>query len=118
MQWLTQNWLWILLAVGFFFMMRRGGCGMGVGMKGHESHGDHGSQMPHLTEESKSADTAIDPVNKVTLKITDALTSVYHGKVYYFVSAENRTIFEADPVQYAGTDQPDTQQHKTHHHGC
>lgn len=114
MQWLTQNWIWILLAVGFFFMMRRGGCGSG-GMK---SHDHHGGDTQHSNDENTPAATAIDPVNKATLDIAGALTSVYRGKVYYFGSAENRTIFEAKPEQYAGSDQPDTQQHKTHHHGC
>ncbi len=124
MQWITQNWLWMLLAVGFFFMMRRGGCGMGGGMKGHESHGDHashgdhGSQMPSHAEENKSAGTAIDPVNKATLDSATALTSVYHGKTYYFSSAENRTIFEADPAQYASAELAEQQPHKSHHHGC
>lgn len=115
MQWLAQNWIWILLVVGFFFMMRRGGCGMGCGMK---SHDHHGGDTQHSTEENKSAATAIDPVNKATLDIAAALTSVYRGKTYYFASAENRAIFEAKPEQYAGSDQPDPHQHKTHHHGC
>ena len=115
MQWLAQNWIWILLIVGFFFMMRRGGCGMGGGMKSHEHHG---GDMQHGTDENKPAATTIDPVNKATLDTAVALTSVYRGKIYYFASAENRAIFEADPVQYAGSDQPDAQQHKTHHHGC
>lgn len=30
MTWLGQNWLWIVLAIGAFFLMTRmGGCGMG-----------------------------------------------------------------------------------------
>jgi hypothetical protein len=31
MEWLGQNWLWIVLAIGAFFLMTRmgGGCGMG-----------------------------------------------------------------------------------------
>ena len=115
MQWLAQNWIWILLVVGFFFMMRRGGCGMGGGMEGHDHH-DGDTQ--HSTEADKSATTATDPVNKTTLDIATALTSVYHGKTYYFASAENRAIFEAKPEQYAGSDQPDPQQHKTHRHSC
>lgn len=115
MQWIAQNWLWILLVVGFFFMMRRGGCGMGGGMK---SYDHHGGDSQHGTDENKSATTAIDPVNRASLDIAGALTSVYHGKIYYFGSAENRAIFEADPAQYAGSDQPDPHQHKTHRHSC
>jgi len=49
MQWLAQNWLWILLVVGFFFMMRRGGCGGGM-----KSHGQHGGDTQHGNEENKS----------------------------------------------------------------
>ena len=115
MEWLAQNWIWILLVTGFFFMMRRGGCGMGGGMK---SHGQHGGDTQHSAETDKSAATVTDPVDKATLDIATALTSVYRGKVYYFGSAENRAIFEAKPEQYAGPDQPDMHQHKSHHHGC
>lgn len=114
MQWLAQNWIWIILIIGFFFMMRRGGCG-GGGMKNHDRHG---GDSQHGTDENKPATTAIDPVNKATLDIAGALTSLYRGKVYYFGSAENRAIFEAKPEQYAGPDQPDLQKHKSHHHGC
>jgi len=92
--------------------------GMGGGMKGHENHGSHGGEMPHHVDENQSADSAIDPVNKATLDIATALTSVHQGKTYYFGSAENRTIFEAKPEQYAGSDQPDSHQHKSHQHGC
>ena len=38
MNWLSQNWLWILLAIGVVFMMRRGGMGCGMG------HAHHGPQ--------------------------------------------------------------------------
>ncbi len=31
MSWLSQNWIWILLALGMVFMMRRGGMGCGMG---------------------------------------------------------------------------------------
>ncbi|MDX8378590.1 MAG: YHS domain-containing protein [Gallionella sp.] len=117
MQWLTQNGVWILLAVGFFYMMRRGGCGMGGGMKGHESHGDQGSQMPHHGEQNKFSGAEIDPVNKATLDSATALTAVYHGKIYYFGSAENRVIFEADSAQYASAEQAEPQSHKSHHQG-
>ena len=113
MQWLAQNWIWILLVVGFFFMMRRGGCAGGM-----NRHARHGGDTQHGTDENKPATTAIDPVNKATLDIAGALTSVYRGKIYYFASVENRAIFEAKPEQYVGSDQPDPHQHKTHHHGC
>lgn len=40
MSWLTQNWVWIVVAIGLIWMMRRGGmpgCGMG--------HSGHGSEQ-------------------------------------------------------------------------
>lgn len=113
MQWLAQNWIWILLVVGFFFMMRRGGCGGGTNRQDRQ-----GGDTQHSTAEDKSAAAATDPVNLATLDTTVALTSVYRGKTYYFASAENRAIFEAKPEQYAGSDQPDPHQHKTHRHSC
>ena len=32
MDWLSQNWIWVVLLVGGFYVMRRmGGCGMSMG---------------------------------------------------------------------------------------
>ena len=42
MNWLAQNWVWILLAVGVVWFLSRGGLA-GCGMGGHGSHPDHGS---------------------------------------------------------------------------
>lgn len=36
MQWLSQNWIWIVFAIGIVLLMRRGG--LGCGMKGHHHH--------------------------------------------------------------------------------
>lgn len=113
MQWFAQNWIWIILIIGFFFLMRRGGCGGGM-----NRHDHHDGDAQHSAEENKPAISAIDPVNNATLDTAVALTSVYRGKTYYFASAENRAIFEAKPEQYVGSDQSDAHQHKTHHHGC
>ena len=113
MQWLAQNWIWIILVAGFFFLMRRGGCGGRMNRQDHQ-----GGDTQHSTGKDESVATAIDPVNNATLDTAVALTSVYLGKTYYFGSAENRAIFEAKPEQYAGSDQPDPHQHKTHRHGC
>jgi len=40
MEWLSQNWIWVALAIGALFMMSRGALGHGVG--GHAAH-DHGN---------------------------------------------------------------------------
>jgi YHS domain-containing protein len=113
MAWLAQNWIWIILIVGFFFLMRRGGCGGGMNRQDR-----HGGDTQHSAEEDNPIAAVTDPVSNATLDTAVALTSVYRGKIYYFASAENRAIFEAKPEQYAGSDQPDPHQHKTHRHGC
>ena len=51
MAWLSQNWIWIVVAIGFLVLMRRGGmaCGMGQG------HGDEQAK-PTTTAPEKPAD--------------------------------------------------------------
>ncbi len=56
MEWLSRNWIWLALAVGFvaFFARGRGGCGMGHG--GHEhQQGGRGDRSPE-TSPSASVD--------------------------------------------------------------
>ena len=48
MEWLTGNWIWLVLGLGVAWFFFRGGCGMG----GHGSHGAHGAPR------SKEIDTA------------------------------------------------------------
>jgi len=41
MAWLSDNWVWIALAIGAFFLMTRmGGMGCGMGGMGHQHGGD------------------------------------------------------------------------------
>lgn len=40
MEWLANNWVWILVGIGFVWLMSRGGAGMGCCGGGH-SHGTH-----------------------------------------------------------------------------
>jgi hypothetical protein len=40
MNWLTQNWVWIALAIGAVWLFSRGGLA-GCGMGGHGGHGGH-----------------------------------------------------------------------------
>jgi hypothetical protein len=55
--WITANWIWILLAIGAgWFVLRRGG--MGCGMGGHRSHVGARPAMkePELGAESPNID--------------------------------------------------------------
>ncbi len=53
-----------------------------------------------------------------------ALTSLHHGRIYYFASKENRDRFEASPEEYTGkvaghaVPGSDAQREHQHRHGC
>ncbi len=58
MEWLANNWLWILVGLGFFWFMSRGHAGMGCCGGGHahgtpkESPEQEGSEKPVPTKGS------------------------------------------------------------------
>jgi hypothetical protein len=55
MEWLTENWLWILLGIGFMWMLSRRG-GMGCGMGSHScGHSQHGAKTNRETEEQEKS---------------------------------------------------------------
>jgi YHS domain-containing protein len=127
MNWLLQNWVWIVvLALGAVWMFRRGGLA-GFGMGGHGGQGGFPSWGGGQTHESSShgdappsADTsgkAIDPVSGHEVLAAQAITAAYQGRIVYFESAENRQRFEATPEQYARNLAPlPPPQHRRH--GC
>ena len=41
MEWLTENWLWILLGIGFVWLLSSGRMGCGMGGHGRSTH-EHG----------------------------------------------------------------------------
>lgn len=45
MEWLTENWLWVLLGIGFVWFLSRGRAGMGC-CGGGDSHGTHQHEEP------------------------------------------------------------------------
>jgi YHS domain-containing protein len=120
MQWLSQNWIWIVFAIGVILLVRRGGigCGMGHGHSGH-SRGEQtpsGSDHDHVHENRNSFKDAVtgEMVNQKA-----ALTSAFQGRVYYFASKENRDRFEATPAQYSSLPSQDQADgHRHHQHGC
>lgn len=131
MDWLTQNWVWILLGLGAVWMFSRGGLA-GCGMGGHGGHGGHGGgtgPAPGGTPpggggtmrnqdpaSGANAEKAIDPVSGHEVLTAQALTAAYQGRIFYFESPENRQRFEAAPQQYSPNAAPAPQQHR--HHGC
>jgi len=102
MRWLSQNWFWIVLALGVFLLMRRGG--MGCGMGGHRRRPDESG--------SRESESPRDPVNGHSVDMTHALTTTFDGRTYYFESEETRAEFNRDPKSY-----PPIRSHR-HHRGC
>jgi len=114
MNWLAQNWLWILLAVGVLFVLGRSGH---HGRRGYGYHGGHGGSLGSggfghaghsagdgsgdRSTHSTDPKIAIDPVTRHDVATDHAATSVYQGRIYYFETAESRQRFEASPEQYA-----------------
>ena len=61
MNWLAQNWVWIVVAAGLIWMMRRGGmpgCGMG-----HAHHGGGTSGTDSGIPPAEKAGRSTDPVS-------------------------------------------------------
>lgn len=111
MDWLSQNWIWIVLAFVVLLVIRRGGlAGCGIG----HAH-DHGSTTSR--GEGSSAGTA-DPINGKPVDKEHALTSFYGGRLYYFESAESRQRFEASPERYARAAVNDSAPAAHRHRGC
>ena len=113
MSWLTQNWVWVVVAIAiawFFFRGRLGGAlgglgGHGGGFGGHGSghgggQGSHDEQ-PGSARPANAPEATIDAVSGEAVVTAQALSTVYQGKIYYFASKENRERFEAAPQDYA-----------------
>lgn len=109
MQWLAQNWIWIIFAFGIFLMMRRGGMGCGKG-HGH-SHANDSSAQHHGNSGDRQSR---DPVSGEVVDPETAINAMYKGRLYYFASRENREKFEASPTQYAAS----AASHPHRRHGC
>lgn len=114
MNWLSQNWVWVVLAIGaafYFFRGRAGGHGGGHGhgpggLLGGMGHGGDGgveerNKQPDRQTAVDAPELAVDPVGGEAVRTAQALTSVYQGKIYYFASKENRDRFEVTPQEYA-----------------
>lgn len=104
MDWLSQNWIWIAVAIGGVFLFSRmgvggcgiGTCGMGRSMGGSRGNGINGPPV----ERGTGPGNTFDPVSQHPLPAGAAISSVYQGRAYYFESRENRDAFESDPEKY------------------
>lgn len=121
MEWLSQNWLWLTIAIAAFFLMHR----MHAHRRriGHGHGGGHNSPPSHRAEE---ASPPVDPVShRPVLSGNVPISAVYRERAFYFESRENRDAFENDPTKYLEGEsaarphgEPE-QSHRQHRqHGC
>ena len=111
MEWLTQNWAYLLLLVGVILFMRLRGMGRGLG--GGQTRDSDGSDR----QASVGVEPPIDPVSKRPVDPKSAVTTLYQGSAYYFESRENRDRFESSPGTYAGATKEGQSEHGRHRHG-
>jgi len=119
--WLTQNWIWIVLAVLVFVMLRRGGMGCGPRHAhqghAHQGHADNISSRPQMPDR---AAVHLDPVTGNAARTSPPITSYFGDRPYYFESSESREKFEASPEKYVGAapapNAPSSGHHR--HRGC
>lgn len=123
MVWLSQNWVWLVLIVGFFLLVSRRGGMAGCGMGGYRRQRGESSSPPA----GNGGTTPYDPVSRHAVAAGSAISSIYHGRAYYFESREDREAFEADPEKHLAAagevgspiDPGEAEHHhQNRHHGC
>ncbi len=94
MDWLTQNWTWIALAVGGVFLFTRmgaGGCGTGGCGSSRPIGGSRDSSgISQPTDSGADTRNPVDPVSRHALPVGSGISAVYQNHAYYFESRENR----------------------------
>lgn len=117
MEWLTQNWTYLLLLVGVILFMRFGGMGCGFG--GRRAQPEHKHDRQAGADTPVESAPATDPVSQRPVDPKSAVATVYQGRAYYFESRENRDRFEAAPDQYAtALSEGDKAAGRHRHGGC
>lgn len=103
MEFLAQNWWYILLIGAFAYMMfRGGGCCGGHSHGGHKHSGhDHSGHSGHYGGTNRAEPGQVnsqvnmvkDPVCGMYVNPNNAIKEVLNGKTYYFCSESCRTEF-------------------------
>lgn len=110
MDWLSKNWIWLVVAIGVLLMLGRGSLG-------RIRQGPYYAGTVRGRDDMANSDgRAKDPVSGELVSMDGALNSTYQGRTYYFGSRENRDKFEAAPAQYASAPGGDGHRHRGH--GC
>lgn len=91
MDYIIENWWYLLLLVGFGFMMFRGG-----GCCGGHSHGGHSHSGHDHTGHNggnNQVDMVLDPECGMYINPETAIKQNIGGKTYYFCSENCRSSF-------------------------
>ena len=106
MQWLAQNWPWVVIVVvtGLYLLKRGrhyrlGALGTPGGHGARSGHG-HRAAEDRGAHERGHGKSAIDPVSGKPISTDRALTSYHGGRVYYFEDEASRRRFEAAPGDF------------------
>lgn len=140
MNWLAQNWYWAVLAIGLVGCWLLWSGRRRTDAWGHPNHHmlagstefDHDGLSSGREQrgppgyQPSPADgpgAAFDQVSGMAVKVSDAVTSVYQGRTFYFASRENRDRFEQAPERYvrggrrlAASPQQSVLAHQRHRH--
>jgi len=105
---------WVGIGLLFFWMMSRGGCGMGGHSHRRERDHEHGKGHAPRSASGKP----IDPVCGMEVDPTKAAgTRVVMGETYFLCSQNCLDTFDKTPATYAHARETEpTQQHR--HAGC
>lgn len=101
MEYLAQNWWYILLVGAFAYMMFKGGgcCGGGHSRGGHDNSGHghmghNGGNDQHGSEQmNNQIQMVLDPVCGMYVNPDTAIKQEIDGKTYYFCSEHCRSSF-------------------------
>jgi YHS domain-containing protein len=91
MEFLVDNWLYILFAAGMMFMMFKGGGCCGGHSQDSHSNEIHGSDK--YNQNFNQFDSARDPICGMIVNPEDTIKQIIDGKTYYFCSESCRKEF-------------------------
>ncbi|OGO77917.1 MAG: hypothetical protein A2Y23_04160 [Clostridiales bacterium GWB2_37_7] len=96
MEYITENWWYLLLVAGFGYMMLKGGgcCGGGHSHGGHNHNGHNGHNGQHGSNQvNNKIDMVIDPECGMYINPETAIKQNIDGNTYYFCSENCRSSF-------------------------
>jgi YHS domain-containing protein len=105
---------WLVVGVFFFWMMRRGGCGMMAHGRSHSGAPDDGYGEPPRS----SSDKPVDPVCGMAIDPKQAVgTRLVSGHTFFFCSTVCLDAFDKNQAAYAHGPHAEASHHHQHM-GC